>query len=823
MVRVHQVPSSDKQPVSDERPKAPGGMPSNGEAGDGKSSEASTDKAGFAIPTLGGGVSDDAPRAQPEPERSPGSPQRPALTGAAASLAARMRLLKETGSRVETEARVERLAKAPLDQLLMPPRPSRDAAPESAQPAASPVAAPPAGWSGVEPVLPTHDVDTPFRASAFEASPRGRSYADLMEARTTQLKRTTDPHLGGRQRPKVERPFAGDAPQRSDSRPIPNPAVAGTGTASPASSKHLADGQRPPSPGEAPFARGLPPRRPLVAGAPPNAPVPAVPGASAARGGARPEKRATVETPPMGSSVAEAAPGRDTETPLSRPTRSYTAGLEALDAAPAEPDSTGPGEALGDGPDAALARLLDQARGGDGLTRSGRRIPSKTDAQSALGIVTEPPRAADAEQAPSDEAEVITPSFELGGSEEILEDARPEAFAHVSPVVWQLMEAARRQATGELQLLAPTEAVRLFVKDGAVVRVIPDPEPRGEQLGQLLKKRGKVTEAQLAAAVAVATQRGARLGDVLVEQAGVSQRDVTWTLAARASMRLVEVAEMRDVAEMTWAEGRTLGDRQLRVGVPVPATLLRERYRQLERRTRSEAVAAEDGLEDRYVCHRVAAGSDKLRLDKREQQLWDEVLLGKYRLREIYAMSPLDRRRTHAMVFALREIGMVSLTVKPAAEHQVDELKHLFEHKAESLRNADFFDLLEVHWTGIQPEIDKAYNRTKGRFTPSPELLRPADPQTRRKLEGWSEVILKAVEEAYETLRNPYRRRTYRETFIPVNQIEFSAVHFLRQSKMAAFKEDGLEAITLLYRVLELDPGNQDALGILHRLQNRKP
>ena len=105
-----------------------------------------------------------------------------------------------------------------------------------------------------------------------------------------------------------------------------------------------------------------------------------------------------------------------------------------------------------------------------------------------------------------------------------------------------------------------------------------------------------------------------------------------------------------------------------------------------------------------------------------------------------------------------------------------------------------------MHWTAISEEIAEAYEHTKQAFDPS--LIADASPL----MEELAEVILPAVEGAFEQIKTKPERVAYREEMYTQDQIETAANYLVEQGEMELFKQDVKLARAKFSRAIELCP-----------------
>lgn len=114
------------------------------------------------------------------------------------------------------------------------------------------------------------------------------------------------------------------------------------------------------------------------------------------------------------------------------------------------------------------------------------------------------------------------------------------------PEVMHMVALAR--LTGLLKMRATTAEVSIYFRDGEVAFATGDTRGEGEQLGQLLVRMGRITQAELSDALDRAETSGGRLGTALVEAGHAEPGSITSALSKQTERSVYKA--------MGWSEGR---------------------------------------------------------------------------------------------------------------------------------------------------------------------------------------------------------------------------------------------------------------------------
>jgi hypothetical protein len=376
-----------------------------------------------------------------------------------------------------------------------------------------------------------------------------------------------------------------------------------------------------------------------------------------------------------------------------------------------------------------------------------------------------------------------------------------------TPLVQVMWTLARKQAVGELELSGKTRA-RIYVHKGRVARVLRDPVPPGNRLGELLVVRREITPEQCDAALASATRRKVPLGQELVATKVLEKNQLAGALHRQLQARLVAVAEVAS-GKFTFVPNAPIGEEPVSPPIDPLKTLFRAIVDGYTRRLPDEVKAAEADVIDLFLYpgEEPAEGLADLGLSDRESRFCREAVTGRYRLREAYSISKISRRNTHGLVFALRDLGFAKFERKMDPARRASELTDSIETKHGEIRSATLFDFLEVHWGALGEEIEEAHAKMRAEFGEVSGL----PPEAGRKCKE----ILTHIDEARDRLSAKEERQRYRRTLIQDEQLRFAANLLAQQGDMAMFRRDFACAQSRYAHAAEIWPGLSGIAGKL--------
>lgn len=126
--------------------------------------------------------------------------------------------------------------------------------------------------------------------------------------------------------------------------------------------------------------------------------------------------------------------------------------------------------------------------------------------------------------------------------------------------------------SGVLEIEHPSENFRLEFEGGALLHAASTNSPKGERLGEILVRRGAITEAQLASFLANLT-RGERLGTALLRLDGVTEAELMKAIEEQVLGIFVRLAKLPG-CRFTFREGKVAQDLSGRVRHNVTRLLL---------------------------------------------------------------------------------------------------------------------------------------------------------------------------------------------------------------------------------------------------------
>jgi hypothetical protein len=236
----------------------------------------------------------------------------------------------------------------------------------------------------------------------------------------------------------------------------------------------------------------------------------------------------------------------------------------------------------------------------------------------------------------------------------------------------------------------------------------------------------------------------------------------------------------------------------------VPSILFRALLNYSRQLSMDQIAEAHRPNMDRYVyfAEGVAEAAAEINFKASERKFLEIMAGNSWRLRELFSVSNLSRTDTSAVVWALNEMGFLDWRTQETDERYIGRVSHRIAQKTRQLTKGSLFDILEVHWICLQPEIDAALKRIHAEFVGRDYQRLPEELQ--KKVER----ILEEVDKAHATLSDERQRRTLRQELIEKDMIQASADILAKKGEMAVLKGDSRAALDCWGKAVELLPNN---------------
>lgn len=344
---------------------------------------------------------------------------------------------------------------------------------------------------------------------------------------------------------------------------------------------------------------------------------------------------------------------------------------------------------------------------------------------------------------------------------------------------------------------------RGFWSQGGPVAWRSDPIDESEVLGVLLYKAEQLTREQLSESLEIMQRDGCRQGDALISMGLMSFPQLVMVLGKQCEFVLQRVLS-EPAGSWTFHHLDTMPERFLPSPIRVPAMIFRTLFQQARSLKGDQVYEGLQPYLDQYVYLPEASIEliPEMRFGPQEGRLVETIRAGSWRLRELYAVSPMSRSLTAAAMLAFKQLEFVAYKTQQDDTRLLAGLSTVLARKKSQILKGTHFEVLEVHWICVGEEVEVAYKRLKEEYTV--ERFRKLGPEAVKDCE----LINARLDEGRRVLTDEHRRREYRKEVIEETKIATSAELLDRQGEMALMRNDRKAAQTCYGKAAELVPGN---------------
>lgn len=375
-----------------------------------------------------------------------------------------------------------------------------------------------------------------------------------------------------------------------------------------------------------------------------------------------------------------------------------------------------------------------------------------------------------------------------------------------TPLLRVLNELSKRQATGLLEVETShtqgEESLKTYLYQGKVLLVEEHPMQEDHLLGNILVKDGRINSQERENALKKSLEQLVPIGEVMTTDKIIAKRELSACLRKQMQKRLGRFTQHPDGSFRFW-EKRLPRNKKLAPPTSPVKLLFRHKMDLLSEQPYEEARQLEDTHMDRYIFPAPDAQErlEDLGLLKEEMYFWESMVTGRFRLRQIYAASNFRHRRTYVLIFALHAFDFLHFQKEMAADWQIEEMRDFFSRRHGLLGEETFFELLGIHWTSSQKDIESAYKRIRRDYD-----IANYEGEWPQDIAQMSAEILAYLEKVHDQLAKGQDRREYRKDVLDDVKLRFSAELFEQQGDMAIYRRDFADAIERYERALELNP-----------------
>jgi len=190
----------------------------------------------------------------------------------------------------------------------------------------------------------------------------------------------------------------------------------------------------------------------------------------------------------------------------------------------------------------------------------------------------------------------------------------------------------------------------------------------------------------------------------------------------------------------------------------------------------------------------------KMRLNAKEQRLLEALKDTARRIRDIFEISSLMFSETYKFIDGMLAMGLAELSETNPTEAGPIDPKEIRSSRL-AMETANFFDRLSTHPISTDTDIADAYQRVRPMYEPA--RYRHLKPENLEHLER----ILLLVDQAYEGLKEPERRKKYRASQYERQRLEYFAdIQYKKGEIYLLWRSDAKTALPVFESCYEMCP-----------------
>jgi hypothetical protein len=370
------------------------------------------------------------------------------------------------------------------------------------------------------------------------------------------------------------------------------------------------------------------------------------------------------------------------------------------------------------------------------------------------------------------------------------------------PLVEVLGELYRHNATGLLKITGESRSTTLSFRKGRVTHIAEDPAQEATLMGSQFVTLG-VSKHEIGRAVNEGKSEKKLIGHVLLESGTIIKSQVKQALISQLKMRIGSI-EGLETSDYEYIDGQGIR-RSDAPNVDPVKLLFRGRFERYMNRSKRENQVEAHTYSGSFVRQRNRGRRwlNRFGLSLPQQGAWELIESGELKLSQLYPKLSVDQTTVCSTLLVLRDFGCLEFRTKKQEEQTREAIEKRFQEKMDVLRSGNQFEIIDVHWTSTDVEVQKGYEHSLQSFD-TQNIDKPSD--LMRKL---SREILPAVEEAYALLKSKGERVAYRESITTPDQVRTAAHHLVEQGDMELFKNDLRLAREKYRRAIELVPSDK--------------
>jgi len=345
------------------------------------------------------------------------------------------------------------------------------------------------------------------------------------------------------------------------------------------------------------------------------------------------------------------------------------------------------------------------------------------------------------------------------------------------------------------------KCIELWVKDGSIVFSRVTPEDEHEKIGRSLVLQKKISRSTLQAALEKSEKANQALGRTLVSMGELDSASLNNSLRQQVTKRVFDLALWQEgqLDISIWSEPPVQASLVSTNGSTMIVSLLREAVR---REHLGEIEEFVESYLDRVFEVQINQNEATSGLKKKERRFFEKAAGVNVNLRDLAKATAFTANETFRYVILGRALGIMAIgksALKKTDAERTKDLLLLIKEKLSTMTAGSYFEVLGLHWTCTDREIEPAYKKKKLEFAKYSE-------NSERQIQLNAKKGIELLDNANEVLSSPGKRKKYRDEKVSENERKQASSAMLDQVQLLLVKDDVVQAQILLKTAQEIYP-----------------
>lgn len=373
-----------------------------------------------------------------------------------------------------------------------------------------------------------------------------------------------------------------------------------------------------------------------------------------------------------------------------------------------------------------------------------------------------------------------------------------------------LLSLISHDFSGLIEIYLDDFTLEMTLRKGALIHMDRTPQREQDRLESLLHRAGKLSSEQLDRLTSTMQSQGGESDEVMLELGLIDYS------ALRIALKTRHIYLSRALFARHWKKTLvwrcdTSPIRSIAPALSLAALCFQHLYKSSSTRESFDTERMRGQYEEASL--RLTFSPEQLATleleDSRQLRFFSILSERAYTLSELLLVSPVPSSDALVLLHVIDQMGGLDIQSAPEIKRLGQGQRQRLELMLTNCKSEDHFEVLGLHWSAFDDEIERAYQDLVAQYDPS------------RFAEFSEEVaqIQARLKLAYDALRKPTKRRFYRAQLIGEFKISTSRDIFFKQAEAAQLKRDVEGALEFYQRVVELDPLHRQALSMIPRLR----